>query len=162
MLRNASRLSGMALALLSGLAVTQGPARAAQVHPAAGNDNACVFFHTVYDWKALDDRHLVIWAPGRHDPYEVELAMPLTSLRYADSLAFVDRNGDGQLCGYGMDRIIVPHEPIRAEASIVGMRRLDAAQLAALAEQYNVKLPGVKPAVGANRPVSEETAANDA
>jgi hypothetical protein len=124
-------------ALLAGtsLAATE---RTAPQLPA--NDNACVFFRTLYDWQVLDDRHLLIWAPGEPDPYQVELATPLNGLRFAHTLAFVDRNADGRLCGFGMDRIALTDAPVQQDATIAGITKLDATTLAALAEHYGVKI----------------------
>jgi hypothetical protein len=67
--------------------------------------------------------------------------MPLRGIKFADRLAFVDRNLDGRLCGYGGDKVVLPDEPIHTESFIAGMRELDAQSLAALADQYDMKLP---------------------
>lgn len=104
------------------------------------DDNACVFSRGVHDWRALDSRNLVIWAPNRKDAYHVTLGFPLHDLRTEESVAFLDRNGDGRLCGFGMDQIITPNGVFTERSTITGMERLDEAGLAALSEQYKVKL----------------------
>jgi hypothetical protein len=134
----AGRVTVAALAALmagTSIAATERP-----VPQLPADDDACVFFRTLYDWQVLDDRHLLIWAPGKRDPYQVELATPLNGLRFAHTLAFVDRNGDGMLCGFGMDRIALTDTPIHEDATIAGMTRLDATTLAAVAEHYGVKI----------------------
>ena len=74
---------------------------------------------------------MVIWAPSRSKAYLVELSMPLPELKFANRLAFVDRNHDGMLCGYGMDRIVVADSArqFRTPSTILGMTRLDDAGL---------------------------------
>ncbi len=118
----------------------------ATAHAAAANSTAragkndCVFVRSIYDFKALDRNNLVIWAPSRSKAYLVELAMPLPELRFASRLALVDRNHDGMLCGYGMDRIVVANSSFAMPSTILGMTRLDAAGIAQLEEKYDVRL----------------------
>ena len=102
--------------------------------------NECVFTRSIYDFKALDRNNLVIWAPSRSKAYLVELSMPLPELKFASRLALVDRNHDGMLCGYGMDRIVVADSSFAQPSTIMGMSRLDAAGLAQLEEKYDVRL----------------------
>src|SRR4030095_14901778 len=85
---------------------------------------------------------MVIWAPTRSKAYLVELSMPLPELKFANRLAFVDRNHDGMLCGYGMDRIVVADSGFgsRIPSTILGMQRLDDAGLAPLEQQDDVRL----------------------
>src|SRR5688572_19332549 len=102
--------------------------------------NDCVFTRSVHDFRPLDRSHMVLWGPGRK-AYLVQLSMPLPELKFANRLAFVDRNNDG-MCGYGMDRIVVADSGIsfRTPSTILGMTRLDAAGLAQLEEKYDVRL----------------------
>ena len=105
--------------------------------------NDCVFSRSIHDFKVLDRNKLVIWAPTRSRAYLVELSMPLPELKFANSIAVVDRNHDGMLCGYGMDRIIVADSSaagFRTPSTILGMKRLDDAALAQLEQQYDVRL----------------------
>ena len=105
--------------------------------------NDCVFARTVNDFKVLDRNKMVIWAPTRSKAYLVELSMPMPELKFANRIAVVDRNHDGMLCGYGMDRIIVADSTassLRTPATIMGMTRLDDAALAQLEQQYDVRL----------------------
>lgn len=133
--------------LLAALAMSIGAG--ASAHAAAANDqsrtgnNDCVFARTINDFKVLDRSKMVIWAPSRSKAYLVELSMPLPELKFANSIAVVDRNHDGMLCGYGMDRIVVADSSaagFRTPATIMGMKRLDDAALAQLEQQYDVRL----------------------
>ena len=107
----------------------------------AGNSE-CVFARTIYDFKVLDRNKMIIWAPTRSKAYLVELSMPMPELKFANTIAFVDRNHDGMLCGYGMDRIVVADSSpgFRTPATVMGMKRLNDADLAQLEQQYDVRL----------------------
>ena len=114
--------------------------------------NDCVFTSAINDFKPLDRNKMVIYGPGRK-AYLVELSMPLPELKFANRLAFVDRNHDGMLCGYGMDRIVVADSGIgfRTPSTILGMQRLDDAGLAQLEQQYDVRLTRKKKAAPAQQ-----------
>lgn len=101
--------------------------------------NACAWFSTIDDWQRLDDRNLIVWV-SRKEAYHVQLSMPLFDLRSANEIAFIDQNRDGQLCGFGMDQVVVPHSPIFGSSTILGMTKVDDAAIERLAEQYKVKL----------------------
>lgn len=136
--RTAVALLTPLLALGAALATNQ--AMAKDEADAKANTNECVFSRTVHDWRALDSTNLVIWAPNRKEAYLVKLGFPLHDLKTEESLAVIDRNGDGRLCGFGMDEIVAGRGPFRERSTILGMERLDEASLAALSEQYKVKL----------------------
>jgi hypothetical protein len=102
--------------------------------------NDCVFTRAIHDFRPLDRNKMVIYGPGRK-AYLVELSMPVPELKFANRLAFVDRDHNGMLCGYGMDRIVVADSiAFRTPTTILGMQRLDDAGLAQLEEQYDVRL----------------------
>ena len=42
---------------------------------AFGSDNDCFFARAVSDWRALDNRNLIVFT-GRRSPYHVELSTP--------------------------------------------------------------------------------------
>jgi hypothetical protein len=100
----------------------------------------CVFFRTVYDWKSLDDHNLVIWAPSHRVAYQVYTMVPLVGLNFAMKLGFVDRDHDGQLCGFSRDEIVIADHSFPQRATITAMKRLDDEGIAKLEEQYKVKL----------------------
>ena len=106
----------------------------------APDDNACVFSGTISDWRALDDRNLVIWAPSRRNAYHVTLGFPLTNLKSEEDLLIIDNNGDGRLCGYGMDQIVISGGAFAEKSTITGMTRLDESGLVALGEQFKMQL----------------------
>ena len=134
-------LIGLSIPILaiSTLAMSAEPTAKINTTPTKTDSNACTWFSSIDDWRELDDRNLIVWV-SRKEFYHVELSMPLFDLSSASSIAFVDHNRDGRLCGYGMDEIVVPRSTIFGSSTIMGMTRLDDAGLAQLAEQYHVKL----------------------
>lgn len=106
------------------------------------NTEACVFVRSVDDWRALDDTNLVVWATGNNkQPYHVKLIFPLTGLRFDHTMAFVDGDQDGRLCGYGRDSLAErATNPGAQKSSITSIARLDAAGVAALETKYKVSL----------------------
>ena len=101
----------------------------------------CVFFRTLYDWQALDDSNLVIWAPGRRDAYQVQLSAPLFGINSEWRVAFVDADHDGRLCGFSTDKIAIgDRSSFPQQSTISAMKKLDAAGLAKLEEKYKTKL----------------------
>lgn len=129
---------GLAIALTAG-ASAQASTSTDTSH--AGK-NECVFARTIHDFKVLDRDKMIIWAPTRNKAYLVELSMPMPELKFANTIAVVDRNHDGMLCGYGMDRIIAADSSpgFRTPATVMGMKRLNDADLAQLEQQYDVRL----------------------
>jgi Family of unknown function (DUF6491) len=69
----------------------------------------CVFFRSIYDWRAIDRYNLIIWAPNRSSPYRVQLDRPCDGLRFTDTIAF-SSNLDGRLCAFGRDAVVVDHD----------------------------------------------------
>ncbi len=129
-------MAASAAAFVSGAALGAEPDKPEK----KADDNACVFSRTVDDWRALDSRNLIIWAPNRKDAYHVTLGFPLNDLRSSESIAVIDRDGDGRLCGYGRDEIVTHSGPMTEHAMVSGMTRVDEAGLIALGEKYKVTL----------------------
>lgn len=100
----------------------------------------CLFATQPSRWAVLDQKNLVVWGPGRQ-AYEVSLFFPLPELPFSESLAFIDGDHNGMICGDSFDKIAIPNQPTaNIPSSIESMRRVDDAQLLALAEKYQVKL----------------------
>jgi len=150
----------MFAAALAAAGIAIGASAHASTSSHAGK-NDCVFTSAINDFRPLDRNKMVLFGPGRR-AYLVELSMPLPELKFANRLAFVDRNHDGMLCGYGMDRIIVADAGIgsRIPSTILGMQRLDDAGLAQLEQQYDVRLTRKKkdaaPAAGSATPPADK------
>jgi hypothetical protein len=143
-------------AALAAAGISIGASANASTATSHAGKNDCVFTSAIHDFRPLDRNKMVIWGPGRK-AYLVELSMPLPELKFANRLAFVDRDHNGMLCGYGMDRIIIADSSaaFRTPTTILGMQRLDDAGLAQLEEQYDVRLTRKKkdaPAPGSAQP----------
>ncbi|MCC7410940.1 MAG: hypothetical protein IT495_04830 [Gammaproteobacteria bacterium] len=67
----------------------------------------CIFERSLHDWRALDRYNLIVWAPSRRHPYHVELDFPCDQLPWVDTIGFTNRPGDGRICGFGGDSIVV-------------------------------------------------------
>jgi hypothetical protein len=164
-------LFAAALFIVSGAALAAPAASAPAVNERAAKEthadrNECVFVRSIYDFKPLDRNHLIIWAPTRRNAYLVQLGFPLPELQFAQRLAIVDRDHNGMLCGFGMDRIVVADSVFRQPSTILGMTRLDSVRIAQLEAQYDVQLAPKKKASGeaaavtADQPVREQSESN--
>jgi hypothetical protein len=144
-MKNALVFAAVAMSMAAGASAQAAAATAKS--PRAGN-NECVFARTINDFKILDRDKMIIWAPTRSKAYLVELSMPMPELKFANTIAVVDRNHDGMLCGYGMDRIVaVDSSPgFRTPATVLGMKRLSDTDLTQLEQQYDVRLTRKKAA----------------
>jgi hypothetical protein len=144
-------LIASALVLLAGCATHGGkPASTAQDN--SGND--CIFFASLNNWAVLDRTHLIV-RPSSKEAYLVDTAFPIEDLPWAPEILFVDGDHNGELCGYGMDEIVVPNSNVNNRATIASIRRVDDAELAKLSEQYHVKLtrtPAKQAATNAETP----------
>ncbi len=122
-------VTALTAALFAAMPMSSTPARAQDVPPPvtdskpatdqpvddkAGDDKAgdktrsdCGF-GSVYDWRAIDDRHLVIWFNSRKDENArfVELNMSCQGLRFADTIA-LDTRDRFRVCSYGGDAVLV-------------------------------------------------------
>ena len=101
--------------------------------------NDCFFSGLLSDWRPLDDRHLIMFAPRRR-PYLVELARPVPGLSYEYMIGVYDR--DGRICPYGGDSIIVDGT-FREQVRIVSMRRLDENEVDDVLTEFGIKPPAV-------------------
>lgn len=151
-------------AVMAAAGIGLGASADASATSARASKNDCVFTRTVHDFRPLDRSHMVLWGPGRK-AYLVELSFPLPELKFANRLAFVDRDNNGMLCGYGMDRIVIADSGfgIRTPSTILGMTRLDDAGLAQLEEKYDVRLTRKKKAAtagGSGQPEDTQPASN--
>ena len=101
-MKPALTLISMAAALAAGCAT----APTAGDRAAAPAKTDCLRPSLIRDWDALDQRNLIVYETGGR-PYHVELTQSCFGLDFAEMLGFYDRRGDGRICGYGLDRVIV-------------------------------------------------------
>ena len=65
----------------------------------------CVFQSTISGFEALDDRYVVLFSMGRRKAYLVEIAGGCFDMKSQHTLAPVDGDGNGQICGFGRDSV---------------------------------------------------------
>lgn len=106
---------------LAGCAAGQG--ETARLTP---DGNECFWASTISNWKAIDDKTLVVWAPSKRCPYRVDLNMNCNGMHFAESIGFYDR--DGRVCTYGGDAVVVPGTPVQ-RCSIRSIRKIDQDEL---------------------------------
>lgn len=122
--------------------------------PGARKDE-CIFVRDISNWRVLDSRNVVLFSPNEHRAYLMQISPPVSDLKYSFKVAFIDRDRDGQLCGRSLDKIQAGDSLVKQPVTIMGLTRLDAAGLAALEAQYNVKLTRKRDRK--NPPQAEET-----
>jgi hypothetical protein len=121
-------LTAMATSVFTaGLMLHIPPVAAADRAVAAHANDACVFASSLNNFEVLDNERLILWAPGRKQPYLITLTIPSSDLRWGESLGFSDRDNDGMICGSGPDAVVVPRgSPQRI--AIRSMEKLTAEQ----------------------------------
>lgn len=116
-----------------------------QPDPFSGADkNACVFINDIQNWRVLDSRNVVLFAPNAKRMYLMQLGMPISDLDFSFRVAFIDKDHDGQVCGRSPDRLRAMGSIVREGSNIMGLIRLDPAQTEALEAKYKVSLDGRK------------------
>lgn len=136
----AARVPLIGVFLASGIA-SAAPSSTSPASLLPGADrNECFLIRFSKDRRVLDDKHLVVWANGE-TPYLVELDRPLHRLSTgAQSIAFVDGDGDGQVCRTVRDKIVVLDTIASKSRRIVGVTRLDADQIRTLEAKFETSL----------------------
>ena len=133
------RISNALLGLSSILALSACASTGSSTGPAFASDNDCFFAAAVSNWRALDDRNLIVWA-GRRNPHHVQLSMRSTNLRSQETIAFADR--DGRICAYGGDAIII-NGMMPDQISIASVRRLSEGELEEVYIQFGIRRPEI-------------------
>jgi Family of unknown function (DUF6491) len=84
----------------------------------------CVFQSTVNDFAVLDDTHVVLYSGGQRKAYLVELAGGCFDVRTQSTLAAIDGDRNGQICGFGRDSIAYRRMGLVEDCPIMGMQEL--------------------------------------
>ncbi len=113
--------------------------------PFAGADkDACVFINSIQNWRVLDSRNVVLFAPNAKKMYLMQLGMPISDLDFSFRVAFIDKDHDGQVCGRSPDRLRAMGSIVREGSNIMALIRLDPSQIEALEAKYDVSLTDKK------------------
>jgi hypothetical protein len=128
------------IVLSAALAIAASASATSAEQSAKVEKDACASLIRISGVQALDSRTAVIFSSTGKPAYLATLAMPLPDLKFAMSYAYIDRDGDGRLCGRSSDAIGVPDDRVSMSSRIMAMESLDAEKIQALEEKYNVRL----------------------
>ena len=103
-MKSTPMLAGLSALVAAGCAGT--PVQDAGDRVAAERNTDCIRTSLVRDWEALDDRNLIVYE-SRRRAYHVELGQSCFGLDFETMIGLYDRRGDGRICGFGLDRVIV-------------------------------------------------------
>jgi hypothetical protein len=84
----------------------------------------CVFQRTIEDFQAISDDYVVLYGMGRRKAYLVEIAGGCFDIKYRSSLAAVDGDRNGQICGFGRDSLAYQNLGMVENCRILGMEDL--------------------------------------
>lgn len=103
----------------------------------------CIIIRTINDFDALDENDLVIYGPG-DTAYHVVLTSPSNQIESEIAIGVKD-DGDGRLCPYGLDSIIV-EGALLEEIRIRSIESLDEGELEILLVEFG-EIEAADPAV---------------
>ncbi len=101
----------------------------------------CVFQSTIDDFAALDDTHVVLFSSGHRKAYLTELTGGCFDVRTQSTLAAVDGDRNGQICGFGRDSIAYQRMGQVEDCRIMGMQELSNERR----EELGVGAPAPRP-----------------
>jgi len=84
----------------------------------------CVFASTIQDFAVIDERYVVLYSIGRRDAYLTELTGGCFDVRFQSTLATIDGDRNGQICGFGRDSIGYERATLVESCRIMGMEKL--------------------------------------
>ncbi len=134
-----NKLNTAALLALAGL-LSMGGSHAGDAEPPKERGRDCLFASQPSSWRVLDKQTLILWGPSQRDAYLVKLFSPVPDMKFSVTLAVIDGDRNGMICGGSTDKITVPDAISSFPANIDSMRKVDDAELLALGEQYKMKL----------------------
>ena len=97
----------------------------------------CVFNSTIDGYQVLDRDHVVLFGQGRRKAYLVEIAGICFNLNNEFSIATVDGDGNGQICGFGRDSIAYEQFGRIENCRVLGLEELS--------EERRIELLGSSP-----------------
>ena len=84
----------------------------------------CAFQRNIDDFHAIDDNYVVLYAMGRRKAYLAEIAGGCFDVKSQNSLAAVDGDRNGQICGFGRDSIAYRRMGTVENCRILAMQEL--------------------------------------
>lgn len=130
-------LLAIPITLLSACAATPPQAEGART----ARTDACVFQSVISDFKALDDSHVILYdGTGNKKAYLAEITPGCFDISHRSSLAAIDGDGNGQICGYGRDDIAYEQFGRVERCRVLRLEKLTDERLAAVMEK-KTKMP---------------------
>lgn len=85
----------------------------------------CVYQSSISGFEVLDDRYVVLFASGRRKAYLADLSGGgCLDVRNQTTLAAVDGDGNGQICGFGRDSIAYRRMGMVEDCRVLGLEQL--------------------------------------
>ena len=84
----------------------------------------CVFQRNIDDFEAIDDNYVVLYSMGRRKAYLAQIAGGCFDVKGQNSLAAVDGDRNGQICGFGRDSVAYRRLGAIEECRIIAMQEL--------------------------------------
>ena len=84
----------------------------------------CVFQRNIDDFEAIDDNYVVLYSMGRRKAYLAQISGGCFDVKGQNSLAAVDGDRNGQICGFGRDSVAYRRLGAVEECRILGMQEL--------------------------------------
>jgi hypothetical protein len=84
----------------------------------------CVFQRNIDDFEAIDDNYVVLYSMGRRKAYLAQIAGGCFDVKGQNSLAAVDGDRNGQICGFGRDSVAYRRLGAVEECRILAMQEL--------------------------------------
>jgi hypothetical protein len=95
----------------------------------------CMFSRGIRDYRALDNRNLIVYGMGRR-PYHVVLASRSMNVEHEFTIGVYD-DGDGRVCPYGRDAILIDGV-IPERIQIRSIEEITADEVEALEVEYGL------------------------
>ena len=115
-------------------ACTPSPRKAQVATIPAASRSACIRVEALSEWEPLDDRSLLLSAPGSSRSHLITLATPINELTQASEIDVIDGDLDGFICPNSVDGILV-EECLCASASIASIEYLSEKRTAELRQE---------------------------
>ena len=84
----------------------------------------CVFQRNIDDFEAIDDNYVVLYSMGRRKAYLAQISGGCFDVKGQNSLAAVDGDRNGQICGFGRDSVAYSRLGAVEECRIIAMQEL--------------------------------------
>jgi hypothetical protein len=84
----------------------------------------CVFQSTISDFTTLDNEHVVLYSMGKRKAYLAQISPGCFDVKSQVSLAAVDGDRNGQICGFGRDSIAYRNLGMVEDCRIMGLEDL--------------------------------------